>query len=277
MHNDEEIYLFGILNYFNHTDDCKNDFCVFLSRLSEPSKITFDINFSASIANDTCHPSATIPKSRWNDEKSSGIFLLTSKVLKEKRNEFYPDGKLQLNSKITAKYLSENDSDGSAVSLIEALELNKKLSNKSPTSEDVIFEMITTLSESDVIIKTDDGSTLKAHRSVLSQKSTVFKSMFTIDMEETANKSVDIIEFKGPVMRELIRFAYFGKVHNIDQVNVELFKAAKVYEIAGLPEICLKSIIDVGINLTNVINIVELSDIYDIHHLFNHCCKKIQM
>lgn len=186
-------------------------------------------------------------------------------------------GKLHLRTTISIISPDVNDLSAMADSSLRKLDLGINVVENHTKPEDVIFEMITSLPESDVLIKTDDGMTHRAHKSVLSEKSAVFNSMFTIDMEEAANNSVDIIEFKGPVMKELIRFIYFGKVNNIEKMNVELFKAAKTYEIANLSELCLKSIIDVGITHKNVIEVVELAHVYDIHQLFDHCCEKIQM
>lgn len=95
--------------------------------------------------------------------------------------------------------------------------------------------------------------------------------MFNIDMEEAASRSVDIIEFKGSVMRELLRFIYHGLVKNIEEVDVELLKAATVYQIEKLPEFCAESIV-ARLNYENVIEFVQLADLYNLEVLFDHCC-----
>lgn len=111
-------------------------------------------------------------------------------------------------------------------------------------------------------------------KSVLSEKSSVFKNMFAIDMEEAASQSVDIIDFSGAVMRELLRFIYFGNVRRLKQINIELYKAAHVYDIEDLHKICLASI-QASLSRDNVLDVVLFADVYSHQDLFEECCEMI--
>lgn len=251
--------------------------------MSEPAEIDFDFLFKPSIVKSAITKSLKMNKSSWDSKvtddgrlislKSWGIVMTSAKYLKEKREELCVDGILQLRIAIDLVEDVQADSTSIVPPLIGKVDL--KIDFKPDHSiSDNIFSKLTS-SQSDVLIKTDDGTILRANKAVLSEKSSVFQSMFTIDMEEATSKSVDIIDFKGPVMQELLRFIYFGNVHNIDQFNIELFKAAKVYEIAELPEICLKSI-TAGVDYKNVVYIAQFANVYDLDQLFNSCCAKIQ-
>lgn len=259
---------------------------------SDPEEIGFICKLEASIVGSPFSLSFVVCKHEWGDDDAYGSdkkknespkstnwggTISKSEILREKRNELCINGKVHLRFNLSAIDLTEE----------QLLELQKHEKPLNGTNDDLkivftpnfsksdsIFDVIKSY-DSDVLINTDDGMVLKAHKSVLSMKSTVLQNMFTIDMEETASKSVDIIEFKGQVMEELLRFIYFGNVHNIEQVDVELFKAAKVYEIAELPEICLKSI-TASVNHENVIDIVQLADVHGLDELFQLCCGKIR-
>lgn len=200
---------------------------VFLECCSNLAEINFDCCFYSSIMNSSHTIKIHIPKSKWSEtsdvSNNFGVALIPLKILIKNREELCPGGKLHLRTKIGAIKITLEDSIISEIPKIELMNNELTSHQTSTQSEEVIFNMITTASDPDVFIKTDDGIVLKAHKSILSEKSSVFQSMFTIDMEEAASQSVDIIEFKGPVMKELLRFIYFGKVRDLEQVNMELF------------------------------------------------------
>lgn len=239
-------------NFFYILDKNGANVYVFLKRCSNLDQIKFDCKVQYSIVNSQFNATSKIPKGKWkefyetNKSDALGPKMMNSVELKERRGEICHDGKLRLRAKMIAINLNapEDDLNSSSdeASLIKKLNLIVDFIENDSMS-DPIFDILTSVlsaGDGDVLIKTDDGMVLKAHKSILSKKSSVFQNMFSIDMEEAATKSVDIIDFKGPVMQELLRFIYFGKVNNIDQVNIELFKAAKVYDIAVLDD-CVSS------------------------------------
>lgn len=242
---------------------CNDEFHVYLELWSNPKDVEFDFRVVSSVLKSSITKSSYFYKSKWTRVNQGwGYCLTASKILREKRNELCPNGKLFLT--VTIKAIN-----------LKVLEV----ANESPIDclENVLgIDMFISPDSNDLIdINTDDGTVLKAHKNLLSLKSIVFEAMFTIGMKETWSKSVDVIEFDGPVMRELLRFIYFGKVQNIEQINVELFKAAKVYEIAKLPEICLPSII-ATVSQENVYERVLLADVYELEELFQQCCSVIK-
>lgn len=118
-------------------------------------------------------------------------------------------------------------------------------------------------------LKSSDGERMKAHKEVLVARSPRFKRML--------EKNIDEIEsqFTANVLHELLRFIHFREVENIDKVNLELFKAAKYYDIVELPGLCVKSIMET-LNYENVMNALKLAELNDLGELFEKCCEKLQ-
>lgn len=232
----------------------------------------FDIRFATSIVDRTSlKDSSDIPKTLWEENQSYGHCLTTSDDLEEYRTTYRKENeaakKLQLRCVLSSinvvpQTADKNDAETQQPMFIPSFDLS-----------DNIFKVVTS-TEPDVEISTDDGVNIRAHKSILSDKSEVFRALFATEMEEADSNSVDIIDFTGPVMQELLRFIYFGNVHNIEDVNVELYKAADVYDIELLREICLKSISD-GVSRDNVTELVKFANQYSLDDLFSKCCDKI--
>lgn len=139
--------------------------------------------------------------------------------------------------------------------------------------EFLIFE------QPEVQLKTKDGMEFRGNREYLSKKSEVFKKMFSEvapDTGEAQNGIIEIKEFSGKVVMELLRFIYFARVHNIDSFNLELFKAAKMFEIEALPELCVKSIMKC-VNTDNMLQIVQFAAEHQFEPLFLKCCEIINL
>lgn len=283
--NNSNFTLFKNMRLINiSTDGNKNAFYVFLECCSDPKEIEFDCELQVSIVNSSFTDSKYILCHEWNnqneaccdDDEYCGIGLIPSDVLVEERNTICPDGKLHLKFTISTKDIIDDE----IVSLAgfrtsfasEQRDFNDPVPESNFSETDDIFNMITTSPESDFLIKIDDGTVLKAHKSLLRKKSPVFDEIFSMDM---AIDSIDIIDFKGRVIQEMLRFIYFGNVQNIEQINIELLKAAKAYKIDELSVVCMKSIV-AGVNYDNVINIVKFADENDSKELFNLSCEKIQ-
>lgn len=131
----------------------------------------------------------------------------------------------------------------------------------------------------EVTIATNDGMKFRGNRDFLSKKSPVFKSMFDeieADKGETQNEIIEIKQFSGKVIMELLRFIFLAKVHDIDSINVDLYNAAKLYEIESLPALCLKSIVKC-VNPENVIELVKFAVDEEFNELFLKCCEVIHL
>lgn len=256
---------------FSSPTDRENDqLGVYVYSLS-PDVVNFDCKLFFTIMSDLTSVSSKGIKDK-NIWKSNSNFGRSSLIDCEKLRanyEFYcsSDGKLPLRTEI---YLI------CAETLLENPKTNKRKSefeNYFENSAKTFSAMVAPDADS-ILIRTHDGMTFKAYKEILGEKSIVFKNMFSTNMEESANKIVEIIGFSGQIMQELLRFVYYGHVQNIESLNVELFKAANVYDIGVLPEICLDSI-TAGLTRDNVIDIVVFADIYGLNELFQSCCAKI--
>lgn len=272
-------------------DESTNEFCVFLECCSEPDVVGFDCKFRSSIMNSSFSDSLNILKNKWNRTdgasgyyknwktgsncfkreggelmgNSLGMCLMTSFGLMEKKDQLYPDGKLHI--KFTIYEINI---------FASALATSEKSSFNYLIESDKVFDIMTSsLNSDEVVIKANDGVIVKAFKSLLCEKSTVFRDLITKDLSESAGITVDIIEFNGQVIQELLRFIYFGNVHNIKQVDMELLRAAKFYDILGLQKMCMESLVE-KIHDDDLIHVVKFSDIYDLDELFEHCCKKLE-
>lgn len=234
------------------SDGPENNLFIGLHRWDWTGDVIEDFKFNVAVLGSCSFMANTASSVFTYDQNGDGVHVIKSNDLLNKRNELCPDGKLHIRVLI----YREQEQNIELMATVENL--------------DGTFDIMMA-SDADVLIKTDDGTTFKAHKAILSGKSAVFHAMFNIDMEEAASKSVDIIDFKGPVMRELLRFIYFGHVKNIKDIDAELLQAAIVYQIEKLPESCVESM-TARLNNDNVIEFVRLADLYDLELLFDHCC-----
>lgn len=124
----------------------------------------------------------------------------------------------------------------------------------------------------DVILETCDGFELKANMKKLSEKSSVFKAMFTHAMTETTCRQVQIKDIDREILVELLRFVYWKKVKNLEEIAFKLFEAAHKYDIQELEKMCVKSIKN-RLEEENVVEIVEFAELFNLADLFNSCCQ----
>lgn len=96
----------------------------------------------------------------------------------------------------------------------------------------------------DARVKASDGAILCVHKLILATRSSVFRTMFDIEMTEKETSFAEIKDFDSTVLLELFRFMYCGEVETNEEINLELLRAAKRYEISELPQICENFIIE---------------------------------
>lgn len=123
-----------------------------------------------------------------------------------------------------------------------------------------------------VTLRTSDGVELKAFKNIISNGSVVFEKMFETDMVEKAECAVDVIDFSGEVMEELLRFMIIGKIQSIETVDIQLYKAATVYQVEDLQNVCLKSI-ENRISVNNFLEVLEFAYDHDVSEIFGRCCE----
>lgn len=106
------------------------------------------------------------------------------------------------------------------------------------------------------------GKSLRAHKDILSARSTVFATMFGIDMLESSSNLVTITEFSFGTMHALLKYIYYGKTEQDEDINhVELFKAAALYDLKILQRDCETILCD-NVDMDNVTSLLSLSELY---------------
>lgn len=93
----------------------------------------------------------------------------------------------------------------------------------------------------DVTLKTEDGKSTKAHRSVLA-RSPVFHAMFQNEMKEKHSDEVHVNNISHKVLKEMVLFMYSDKVNDMDAIAGDLMIAADYYDLPDLRIMCLKSL-----------------------------------
>lgn len=105
------------------------------------------------------------------------------------------------------------------------------------------------------------GKTLRAHKDILSARSTVFAIMFGIDMLESSSNTVTITEFSFDTIHALLKYIYYGKTEEDAENHVELFKAAALYDLKILQRDCERILCD-NVDMDNVTSLLVLCDLY---------------
>lgn len=90
-------------------------------------------------------------------------------------------------------------------------------------------------------------------------RSPVFKAMFTYDMKEKFISTVDIPDITLEVLLELFRFVYYGKCNKTEEIVQEFFNAAEKYDVEELSILCEETMFN---NLTehNAIEYLHLAE-----------------
>ncbi|CAL1287708.1 unnamed protein product [Larinioides sclopetarius] len=81
--------------------------------------------------------------------------------------------------------------------------------------------------------------TFNAHKSILSARTSVFKAMFTTNMQEKANECVIIEDLDSDTIRRMLKFLYSDNLDDLDwQCAKNLYFAADKYNMIGLKHRC---------------------------------------
>ncbi|RWS14044.1 protein roadkill-like protein [Dinothrombium tinctorium] len=92
----------------------------------------------------------------------------------------------------------------------------------------------------DTIVASRDGIEFKAHRLVLKARSKVFEAMFEHETKERAESRIEIPDFDGAVIKEMLNFIYSDNIDedNINEIASELLLAADKYYLPRLKMLC---------------------------------------
>ncbi|CAL8116395.1 unnamed protein product [Orchesella dallaii] len=89
----------------------------------------------------------------------------------------------------------------------------------------------------DVTVSTGE-TTFKAHKAILSARSSVFAAMFDANMIERETATVQIVDFDDEVVKGMLEHLYTGETTVIDNRAQELLQIAEKYNLDGLKEDC---------------------------------------
>ncbi|CAL1297904.1 unnamed protein product [Larinioides sclopetarius] len=98
------------------------------------------------------------------------------------------------------------------------------------------------------------------HRAILGVRSPVFKAMFSHDIKENENKSVDVPDLSADTVRRMLLYIYTDKIENILWKDAfDLYIAGDKYQMLNLKERC-SSILRSNLLPLNVCQILVLAD-----------------
>ncbi|GBN03061.1 TD and POZ domain-containing protein 1 [Araneus ventricosus] len=92
--------------------------------------------------------------------------------------------------------------------------------------------------QSDIQLRTR-SKTYPSHKCILSARSPVFKAMFSNDMKEKINDSVDIPDLNDDTVFRMLQYIYSAEVEELEwRSAIQLYEAADKYEILTLRDEC---------------------------------------
>ncbi|EDO49110.1 predicted protein [Nematostella vectensis] len=113
----------------------------------------------------------------------------------------------------------------------------------------------------DVVLMTEDGQEIDAHKLVLSASSEYFRAMFLTDMKESQQKFITIRAIDSQSMTTLVEFAYTSNVR-INSENVEtLLYAASMLQFVRVEKACYE-FLRKNINVPNCLTIWNLAELH---------------
>lgn len=104
---------------------------------------------------------------------------------------------------------------------------------------------------------------LKAHKLILSARSSVFKRMFSVDMQERRSSVVEVVDYSFECFSAFLEFIYSGKCTAMMTHAAELLDAAEKYDIIDLKLKTAFELLD-KIKTSNAIEVLILLHRYNI-------------
>lgn len=148
-----------------------------------------------------------------------------------------------------------------------------ELKNLTISEPDTILELTENMNSlfenrefSDLTITVED-KVLKAHKCILSKRSSVFSALLSSDMKERQDNVIVVSDISPDAMTEVLRFIYTGKVENLENLKKELIYAAEKYDLSSLKVLC-ESAYQRNINTNNIVEILEIVTSFN--------CKKLR-
>ncbi len=110
--------------------------------------------------------------------------------------------------------------------------------------------------------KLKDGGELRAHRWVLEARSEVFNRMFTADMKESQDGTVNVPEVDKDLFRVVLNYIYSGEPNGLFSKNVcGVYRIAHKYQLDELKKMCVEFIKEY-MSLDMVYEAIEIAEVY---------------
>lgn len=119
------------------------------------------------------------------------------------------------------------------------------------------------------------GKKIRAHKFILASRSPVFSRMLKTPMKEKVCNEVEIKDISADALKEMLRFMYTGSVENIEKTAYSVVMAADKYEIEDL-KCFFEDYFFENISIQNAINILSLSQRFNMNNLKNYACHYIK-
>lgn len=104
----------------------------------------------------------------------------------------------------------------------------------------------------------------KVHKSVLSQASSFFETMFDCGLDESKNNFAELKDIEPDIFQNLLDFIYGGKLpKNLSDVAFELYAAAHLYQIDSLKVCCAGHIYLTPISMDNFLELKKFASCYE--------------
>lgn len=107
-----------------------------------------------------------------------------------------------------------------------------------------------------------ENTNFYVHKEILVKNSSVFEAMFKCNTKESIESKICFKDSEPEVIKEFLRFIYFEKVENLDQISVELLIFANKYHVNELKTICENYISD-NLSVDNFCNLLLLALIHN--------------
>jgi len=113
---------------------------------------------------------------------------------------------------------------------------------------------------SDVIITCGD-KVYDCHKTILTSRSQVMKTMLESNMKEKITGDIEIKNMDHEVLEDLLKYIYSGFAPNIEEHTLELLAAADQYQIEKLKELCEMKLCS-RLDISNCIEFLILGDMH---------------
>ncbi|XP_058789952.1 speckle-type POZ protein-like [Phymastichus coffea] len=100
---------------------------------------------------------------------------------------------------------------------------------------------------------------LYAHKVILANRSDVFLELFEKKGTESQTNEVNVDDITYEIFQEMLRFIYYGKVNDIENIAEHLLEAASKYALTDLEYITAEYLID-HMTVDNLFQLLELGD-----------------